>query len=187
MTDKERIYAELLALRCRRGDREALAELVEHWERRLLYFVRRLVDDEQEAWDVLQETWLGVFRGIKSLNDGACLSTWLYRVARNNCVNHLRKKMKLREMESGNIPVDDFSEEVSDHAFEDADLVHRSLDKLPLLQREVITLFFLEDMSIAEMSSVLDVPPGTVKSRLFTAKRTLRKIVERGAHYEQRP
>src|SRR5271156_4949212 len=79
----EAIYQELLALRCRRGEKAALEELVITWEKRLLYFIRRLVDEEHDAWDVLQQTWLRVLSGIGALRDSQSLGPWLYRVARN--------------------------------------------------------------------------------------------------------
>ena len=62
--DKDTVARELLALRCRRGDRAALEELIRTWELRLLYFIRRIVRDEADAWDVLQQTWLRVLGGI---------------------------------------------------------------------------------------------------------------------------
>ena len=62
--DKDAVARELLAMRCRRGDRTALEELIRTWERPLLYFIRRLVHDEADAWDVLQKTWVKVLSGI---------------------------------------------------------------------------------------------------------------------------
>ncbi len=62
--EKNEIYCELLVLRCRRGDGAAYRELAKMWERRLFYYLRRLTNDEQQAWDVLQQTWLRVLRGI---------------------------------------------------------------------------------------------------------------------------
>ena len=64
MTEKQAIYYELLVLRCQRGQRDALEELVRNWEKRLFYYVRRLVGDEQTAWQVLQETWVKVLVGV---------------------------------------------------------------------------------------------------------------------------
>jgi len=64
--DKDAVARELLAMRCRRGDRTALEELIRTWERPLLYFIRRLVHDEADAWDVLQKTWVKVLSGISS-------------------------------------------------------------------------------------------------------------------------
>src|SRR5207244_777923 len=84
----EAIHQELLVLRCRRGDQAALEELVRTWEKRLLYFIRRLVDEEHDAWDVLQQTWLRVVSGIGALREPRSLGPWLYRVARHAALNH---------------------------------------------------------------------------------------------------
>ena len=84
----EAIYEELLALRCRRGEKAALEELVRTWEKRLFYFIRRLVDNEADAWDVLQETWACVLSGISALREPRSLGPWLYRVARHAAFNH---------------------------------------------------------------------------------------------------
>ena len=84
----EAIYEELLALRCRRGEKAALEELVRTWEKRLFYFIRRLVDEEQDAWDVLQQTWVRVLSGIGALREPRSLGPWLYRVARGAAFNH---------------------------------------------------------------------------------------------------
>ena len=67
ITDRERIYNQLLVLRCRRREDGAMEELVRNWEKRLFYYIRRLVSDEEDACDVLQETWLKAIRGIATL------------------------------------------------------------------------------------------------------------------------
>src|SRR5918999_1425876 len=90
-TDAERIRQELLVRRCQKGERRALEELVGTWEKRLFFYVRRLVSDEQDAWDALQETWLKVFRGLHTLREPASLPMWLYRIARNTAMGRLRK------------------------------------------------------------------------------------------------
>ena len=83
MTDRERIYTELLAVRCKRGDKTAFAELVGQWERRLYYHIRRLVDSEEEASDILQETWMKALNGIRSLADTSRFPAWMYGIARH--------------------------------------------------------------------------------------------------------
>jgi RNA polymerase sigma-70 factor (ECF subfamily) len=179
--DKDTVARELLALRCRRGDRAALEELIRTWERRLLYFIRRLVRDEADAWDVLQQTWVRVLRGIGSLGEPRSLVPWLYRVARNTALSHVRSREPPRESLEDH--PDAFAEDPAGGApeFEDAEQVHRGLLALSLPHREVLTLFFLEDLSVEEVAAVLGVPPGTVKSRLHYAKRALRKVIEGGA------
>ena len=184
--DKEDVARELLALRCRRGDRAALEELIRAWEPRLLYFIRRLVRDEADAWDILQETWMKVVKGIRALSDPQSLAPWLYRVARNTTLSHARSRELPHEA------LENHPETLADDPacgalleFEDAEQVHRGLASLSLPHREVLTLFFLEDMSVEEVATVLDIPPGTVKSRLHYAKRVLRKVIaEEGSRHE---
>jgi RNA polymerase sigma-70 factor, ECF subfamily len=175
--DKDVVARELLALRCRRGDRAALEELIRTWEPRLLYFIRRIVRDEADAWDVLQETWMRVLKGIGSLSDLGSLSPWLYRVARNTAFSHARSREPLRESLEDYPDANAFDPADEPLDFTDAEQVHRGLLALSLPHREVLTLFFLEDLSVEEVATVLGVPPGTVKSRLHYAKQTLRKVI----------
>ncbi len=181
--DRDAVAQELLAVRCRRGDRAALEDLVRTWEGRLLYFIRRLIREEADAWDVLQKTWVRVLAGIGSLDDPRRLAPWLYRVARNTAHTHTRRGERPHE------PLVDLPDPgAADPAdegiqFEDAEQVHRGLLELALPHREVLTLYFLQDLSVEEVAAVLGVPPGTVKSRLHYARRALRKTIEGG----QRP
>jgi RNA polymerase sigma-70 factor (ECF subfamily) len=178
-SEREKIYRELLALRCRRGERDAWRELIAAWEPRLFYYVRRLVPQESDAWDVLQQTWLGAYESIRSLSDTRLLATWLYRIARNKAITH-RRSRGARAAELAEIIGDPAAEEEPDtlEEFENAQAVHRALDELSLPHREALTLHFLQDLSLEQIADVLDVPIGTVKSRLHHAKRALKKILE---------
>jgi RNA polymerase sigma-70 factor, ECF subfamily len=179
MTEKERIYCELLVLRCRRKDPGAFEELIRYWENKLFYYIRRLVASEEEAWDVLQETWIKVFQGIGSLKNPGSLASWLYSIARHNAMDHWRGRfadVQTEEMDENamaEIPDDKTPD------FDNAERVHRGLDRISLAHREVLTLFFLEDFSIEEIASILNVAQGTVKSRLHHAKRALRLVLEK--------
>lgn len=179
--DKDLIYQELLVLRCQRGDKAALSELVRTWEGRLFYFIRRLVNEENDAWDILQQTWLKTMRGISSLKEPRNLAPWLYRIARNNAINlgHLRsvQRHNLEDYQAAS----EVLEDDGPRNLEDAEQIHHGLLQLGLPHREVLTLFFLEDMSIDEIAQVLDIPAGTVKSRLHHAKHALRCVLEKEA------
>jgi len=180
-TDKEAIYYQLLVLRCQRGDKAALEELIRNWEKRLFYYVRRLVDEEEDAWDILQEIWLKVFRGIRRLRDPRSLPGWLYAIARNTAMSHLRLEYAHRPLQVESENLLSSEESAEEFHFEDAQQVHYGLNKLTLPHREVLTLFFLQDLSIEEIAAVLGVPAGTVRSRLYYAKRALRDILEQEA------
>jgi RNA polymerase sigma factor (sigma-70 family) len=175
--DQDAIYQELLVLRCQRGDRAALEELVRAWEKRLHYFVRQIVNNDQDAWDILQQTWLRVLRGIRSLKDPQSLTPWLYQVARNAAFNHNRLQSTYRAGLEEHHDVD-WAEEDLEFEFDQVEQVHSALQRLSLHHREVLTLYFLEDLTIAEIADVVGAQPGTVRSRLHHAKQTLRRILQ---------
>jgi RNA polymerase sigma-70 factor (ECF subfamily) len=180
---KDTIYAQLLALRCRQGDMGAFEQLVRLWEARLFYYIRRLVDQEADAWDVLQKTWIKALRGIRSLKDPKALPCWLYTLARRTVIDHSRR--------ASDRPLpEDFADESADPssadepglALDNAEAVHRALAGLSPPHREVLTLFFLQDLTLEEIAAVLDVPVGTVKSRLHYARRAARAAVHEEGH-----
>jgi RNA polymerase sigma-70 factor (ECF subfamily) len=178
--DKEAVYNELLVLRSQRGERQAREELVRRWEEKLYYYLRRLADNEQDAWDLLQQTWLGVLKGFGSLQDPRKFAPWLYRIARNTAMSRLRKQYaESRIISEGSEEVEG-SEEGLVFRFEQAQAVHAALAQLPLAQREILTLFFLEDFTIQEIVEITNLPKGTIKSRLHYAKRALKSILTSG-------
>lgn len=179
MTEKEAIYCELLVLRCRRGQRQALEELVQRWEKPLLYYIRRYVEDEHESLQILQQTWVKVLQGLRSLREPRRLPAWLYSIARKTALSHLRAKYSEQALFGDNDALGDYSDGGASVTFDDAEQIHYGLSRLSLIHREVLTLFFLQDLSLEEIAGVLEIPIGTVKSRLHHAKRALKAILER--------
>jgi RNA polymerase sigma-70 factor (ECF subfamily) len=181
-----RIRSQLLVLRYRRGDREAFKELVALWEKPLFYYIRRLVKTEEDAWDILQDTWIRVIRGIGKLKNLESLPVWLYRIARNTTYNYIRKNQKMEPFsyEEKNLAREESGVDQSFSAA-DAEAIHWGLQRLSLAQKEVLTFFFLEEFSLKEICSITGLPLGTVKSRLYYAKRALQDILEKeGLGYE---
>jgi RNA polymerase sigma-70 factor, ECF subfamily len=183
MTEADLLRCELLVLRHRRGDAAAAQELAELFQAPMLYYLRRLLKSEADAWDVAQETWLAAFRSLSTLRDRRTFPAFLYRIARNKAITHLRQRRAADAalMESAERYLE--SEEIADgeeQGFSTADAVkvHRALDDLSLPHREVLTLFFLKDLSIKQISEIVGSPEGTIKSRLFHAKRALRHMLK---------
>ena len=180
-----RIRSQLLILRYRSGDNEAFRELVALWEKPLFYYIRRLVKTEEDAWDVLQETWIRIIRGIGKLSNPESLPSWLYRIARNAAFNYTRDNRRLEQFDDEEIISAKIEPEgEQDFSADDAEAIHRGLQQLPAAQREVLTLFFLEEFSLKEISSITSVSIGTVKSRLYYAKKALHNIMKKGLGYE---
>jgi RNA polymerase sigma factor (sigma-70 family) len=179
LTEKEAIYYELLVLRCRQGQKSAFEELVRMWEQRLFYYIRRLVDDEQEAWQILQEIWVKVLRGIRKLREPRKLPTWLYITARNTAISHIRHENARQSFFENSKNISSNVGRDCTLSFDDAEQVHYGLGRISLQHRDVLTLFFLQDLSAEEIGEVLEVPVGTVKSRLYYAKRALKAVLEK--------
>lgn len=180
-TDED-IEDELLVLRCQAGDGEALRALVKRWQPRLGRVARHLTGDREAAGDVLQDAWLAIVRGIRRLDDPARFRTWAFRIVTNRCTDWVRRRVVRRKFvadaRNAGVPtrVDDSGE--SDSGADVARL-RDALTELPEDQRTAVALHYLEGMGIAEIGRVLDVPVGTVKSRLFHARERLRIAMER--------
>jgi RNA polymerase sigma-70 factor (ECF subfamily) len=183
LPDRQLLESALLVVRYQRGDRSAFEGIVKLWERSLFYYLRRLAPTEADAWELLQETWLKLFRSLATLRDPHALPAFLYTTARNTALSRLRKR-EFQEIECDASEVHDESSGNDAAAFDYAEQVHHALDQLPLLQREALTLYFLEDLSLDEMATLLGVPLGTVKSRLHYAKRAMRNILTKGDNHD---
>ncbi|MDP4510953.1 RNA polymerase sigma factor [Nonomuraea turcica] len=168
---------ELLVVRAQLGDRSAWAELVTRWRVPVWTYVRRMLDAER-ADEVTQEIWLAVVRGLPRLREPGRFAPWLFTIARRSVTDRLRSEYA-REKESftaNEAMVEDPVEAMADRA----ELV-AALAGLPVVEREILVLFYLEDLSVEECAQVCAVPTGTVKSRLNRARRLLReRLEERG-------
>jgi RNA polymerase sigma-70 factor, ECF subfamily len=179
----DRAYERLLVIRAAARDQQAFRELVERYQRRLMYYVRRVLGDGADSLDVLQEVWLRVFLKLTSLQAPEAFRVWLYKIAHDEAVSHLRKRPRERtaseEVDPAVAEADPWNET---DILENAELVHRSLERLSQPHREVLTLRFLEDLGLAEIAEIVSCEIGTVKSRLHYAKASLREQMKGHFH-----
>jgi len=172
---------ELLVIRCQLGERSAFDELVERWHPQVWQYIRRVAGDEDAAWDVAQDVWLRVLRGIGRVRDGSKLRSWLFGIARRALMDRLRQlyatsfdaDLDLTALPA-DAPPDDPEPELA--------AMERELARLPVVEREVLTLFYLRELSLNEVAEVLAIPLGTVKSRLFRARLLLRRELASKGH-----
>ena len=163
------------------GEPEAWDILFRRYQLPLYVYVYELVHDEQASLDLVQETFIAAVRHIGSLRDDAKFGSWLFRIAHQKCIQRWRKQNR-EEILPDEIP--DAPDESENHP--DDLLIQREqeaefmnlLDQLPLPQRSVLLLHFVEDFSLEEIAGITGVAVGTVKSRLHYAKKSLRKLLE---------
>ena len=166
----------LLVVRAQLGERAALTELVRHWHEPLWRYVRRMLGTPGPADDVSQEAWANALRALPGLREPERFAPWLFTIARRSVINHLREKYRHVD-DTGTDHVEDEVDEVLNRV-----RLTEGLNELPLPEREVLILYYLEDLALEECAQVLEIPPGTVKSRLFRARRLLReRLMENGA------
>jgi RNA polymerase sigma-70 factor (ECF subfamily) len=167
-----------LVRRCQRGERAAFEELFRQFQPRLRYYVRRLDAVGDHADDLLQEIWFKVVRRIGLLKDRKAFVAWLYTIARNEVYGRARAKDPFVELTDEHL---EGAAEDADPVFtnEDTTRVHEALQRLKARHREILTLSFLEDLSHRQIAEILGISAGTVKSRVYYAKHSLRKELEK--------
>lgn len=172
-----------LVQKARAGDRYAFNLLVWKWERAIYNLALRLLGSEDDAVEVCQEVFIRAYTHLKDFRGDARFSTWLYRIAINCCRNLMRSRKRRREVAmdfyDGADPaihrLDATPEqEQSYHRAQMATRVLEAMQALPEDQRTVIELRVLHDLGVEEVASIMGIPPGTVKSRLFYGLRKLR-------------
>lgn len=127
---------------------------------------------------VLQESWIKVLQGIRRLREPRKLPAWLYSIARKTALSHLRAKCSEKTMIESAEGTSNNEGCNSNCTFDNAEQVHYGLGRISLHHREVLTLFFLQDLSVEELAEVLNIPVGTVKSRLYYARQALKDVLE---------
>lgn len=188
MTEQE------LVARAKAGDDEAFAQLMHDNEKRIYNLTLRMTGNPEDAMDLAQEAFLNAWRGLKFFQGDSTFSTWVYRLASNACIDHLRRKKRRQDI-SAPMPTDEESDsqpDIPDDRFRpDQELerrelrraVVRGLDQLSDEHRQVLVMRELNGLSYQEIADILDLEAGTVKSRIARARNSLRKILVESGNF----
>ena len=169
----EQIADEILVMDAQSGHREAFDILVSRWQKRLWWHASNLTGRTEAAWDITQESWLSIARGLTRLNDPAKFGSWAYRI-----VSHKAYDWRCRygrEYSPEIEPEDTPAVTAGQGKHETVADVHDILRRLPAHAQVVLNLYYLEGFSLAEIAVILGTPEGTVKSRLHAARIEFRK------------
>jgi len=174
------------------GNADAFGEIVRRWERRIYALAYGMLGREEDARDATQETFLAAFRNLRGFRGDAKVSSWLHRIAINQCISRQRRA-KVRgesslevEIENGesisfSAPAHELPASVVETR-ERKEAVRRAVHALPQELREVVVMKEFEELTFQQIADALDVPLSTVKSRLYTALKQLRmRLAKHGA------
>lgn len=168
-----------------KGDQNAYAEIVELYKDKVFQLCFRMLGNRHEAEDMAQEAFIRAYVNIASFNINLKFSTWLYRIATNLCIDRIRKKKPDYYLDAevsgtdgltmySQIPANTVSPEDEVESIELQEVIQREITKLPEKYRSVIVLKYIEELSLNEISEILDMPLGTVKTRIHRGREALR-------------
>ncbi len=192
MTEQE------LVARAKAGDDEAFAQLMHDNEKRIYNLTLRMTGNPEDAMDLAQEAFLNAWRGLKFFKGDSAFSTWVYRLASNACIDHLRRQKRRQDI-SVPMPVndeDDSTPDIPDERFQPEQELERQelrravaegLEQLSDEHRQVLVMREINGLSYQEIGGILDLEAGTVKSRIARARNSLRKILVESGNFSNPP
>ena len=175
MRNARDIANELLVLKAQAGDRAAFDALVRHWSPILQRYCVRLTQDRELAHDAVQTCWLNVIKSLRRLHDAACFPAWILRIASHVCTDMLRGKIRDRKGKDVLAKMPIAQEQADTHDLLD---LRAGLAQLRPEDRILVGMFYGQGLGITQIATMLGVPEGTIKSRLYTVRKTLRAYIE---------
>ena len=179
-----------LVTRAAAGREDGFEELVRRYQRPIAAYVYRMVGDYESALDLTQEVFIKVYNSLRRYRSEFKFSTWIYKIAHNSAVDHLRRQggretalQREFDGEQYDLPIESrrLSPEQESERAERREEIERVVSELPAAYRELVVLRHSHDLSYDEIADVTGLPLGTVKNRLFRAREVMRReFVERG-------
>lgn len=178
-----------LAKLARKGDQRAFAEIVELYKDKIFHLAYRMLNNQHEAEDIVQETFLRVYKNLDRYDENQKFSTWIYRIGTNLCIDRLRKRKPSYSLDAdmndqegmdgySMIPSDDRTPESEMLISETQRIIHQAIESLPAKYKTIMILRYIQDMSLQEISEVLTLPVTTIKTRVHRGREFLRKKLE---------
>jgi RNA polymerase sigma-70 factor (ECF subfamily) len=165
---------DLLVMQAQDGDRRSMEELVRRWQRRLWTHAYRLTASSDVAWDITQQAWMGIIKGLNRLHDPAGFKAWAYRIVANKAIDHLKSR-------APSDPASDWAPEHGAPRQERSAILRNVLRKLGPDKQAILVLYYLEGLTVPELAFVLGIPQGTVKSRLHASRAELKRLWQQDA------
>jgi RNA polymerase sigma-70 factor (ECF subfamily) len=170
------------------GDPDAFGEIVKRWERRIFALAYGILGREEDARDATQETFINAYRSLKNFRGEAKVSSWLHRIAVNQCISRQRRaKVRSETPLEDEAGLENFTSSLASkdsplyraEARQISETVRRAINSLPPELRQVVVMKEFEELTFLEIAEILELPLSTVKSRLYVALKQLRRRLEK--------
>ena len=168
----EQLVDEVLVLDCQSGSAKAMEILVSRWQKRLWQYAYHLTGNSDASWDITQESWLSIIKGLRKLQDPAKFKSWAYRITTNKSIDWIRRRKAVKR-----ISIDEIEQQQLEEKKESG--IKELLEKLDITKKVILSLYYFEQLNILEISVVLKIPQGTVKSRLHNARKELKELYQK--------
>lgn len=179
---------EILVLQICQNDKELFGELIDRYEAKLTRYVRRFTQNKEDVSDIVQTVFIKAYTNLQSFDTSRSFNSWIYRIAHNECVNYLKKKgnEKISFLDFDTFFPHPFAKETADKETllaDDKKALESSLAHVSPKYREVLVLYFYQELSYQEISDILRIPIATVGVRIRRGKEALRNALTTN-HYQ---
>lgn len=168
----EQLVDEILVMDIQSGSIKAMEMLVSRWQKRLWQYAYHLTRNADASWDITQESWLSIIKGLRKLQDPARFKAWAYRITTNKSIDWIKKRKTVRQ-----VSIDEIEEQQA--ILKKDSGIKELLDKLETGKKVILSLYYFERLDVSEISAAMRIPKGTVKSRLYNARKELKEIYQR--------
>lgn len=177
--DAKQVLTELLVFKAQGGDEKAFSDLYELWSKDLLRLARFTLKENHPYKEVAQDAWIGIAKGIARLDDPARFPAWAFRILNRRTADWIRRSQRDRKRRSSMAIEQEIDRANHNQQNERATRLVEAIGQLDMDSRNLIHLFYETGLSVLEIAEVLDIPAGTVKSRLFKLREKLKQYMER--------
>ena len=179
MIENKDLSDEEIIEKVRTSDQNFYAVIVDRYHKKLTRYANNLIKDEDKAMDIVQESFIKAFINLNSFDIEKKFSSWIYRIVHNQVINQAKKYSKETPLQEGWDFESNDDVEKDFEKKEEIENIEKCLNKMSLLYREPLTLYYIDEKSYDEISDILKIPMGTVATRINRAKKMMKNICQK--------